>query len=113
MNLPLPKTLVAVPIEIPDDATIATLDLRELPPNWREANNPECIQRGSAWIRSRSSLALRVPSAVNSEEWNILLNPAHADISRCRVSDPVELAHDRRIFSPFPAGRRGRTKPSR
>jgi RES domain-containing protein len=51
---------------------------KQLPANWRDYPPPAEIQQiGTAWILSRSSAVLSVPSAVTPEERNYLLNPEH------------------------------------
>jgi RES domain-containing protein len=94
----LPKSLVAVRITIPHGARITTISMRELPATWREIDNPECIAIGSNWIESREGLVLRVPSAANSLEENVLLNPLHSDIDKCEVSEPVPIVFDPRVI---------------
>ena len=95
----LPKSLVAVSIRIPEDAGIRRVAAAELPKNWREIDSPRCVALGSAWIESCSELVLRVPSAANSIEENILLNPLHPDIRRCQTGEPIPLAFDPRIVA--------------
>jgi RES domain-containing protein len=97
----LPKSLVAVRIEVPDDASVTRVDANSLPPDWREVGNTFCIALGSDWIRSAAGLVLIVPSAVNPLERNILLNPVHPDIARCSLGDLVDVEHDRRLIAFF------------
>jgi len=96
----LPKSLVAIRIEIPDDAAVHEIAIADLPNNWFEIGNAQCVALGSAWIRQGRKLALRVPSATNPLERNILLNPAHAGIARCSVSRPIAVHFDDR-FAPL------------
>lgn len=95
----LPKSLVAVRITIPDGATVTTIAKSLLPRGWQEVDNRECIEIGSEWIESRKSLVLRVPSAANSLEDNLLLNPQHPDIAACSVASPTALGFDPRLIS--------------
>ena len=56
---------------------------------------------GDRWVAERSSLALRVPSAVLGVESNFLLNPVHPDCAAVAVGAPRPFRFDRRLF---PAG---------
>lgn len=94
-----PKRYVIVSVDIPDDAPLESVPLHRLPHDWRSFYNPECIRIGSDWIRAASHLVLRAPAAVNPLDANILLNPAHPDIKRCRVGRPVDVAFDPRLIS--------------
>lgn len=37
------------------------------------------------WTRAQETLALRVPSAVVEQEWNVLLNPLHPDMPHVTI----------------------------
>lgn len=82
----VPDDLVAMRIEMPDEAPVQKVAVEDLPRGWsREPDHPACIEIGDRWAAEVQSLALRVPSAVVPEESNILLNPAHPDARRLRV----------------------------
>jgi RES domain-containing protein len=53
---------------------------------------------GDSWVRSRSPLALVVPSVVLQAEDNVLVNPAHLQIDRVGVFPPEPVAFDRRLL---------------
>lgn len=70
------------------------------PKSWRIYPYGQSTQRfGSAWARSRRSVALRVPSAVVPGEFNYLLNPEHPDFARLRVSAAEPFSFDPRLPS--------------
>jgi RES domain-containing protein len=76
----LPDDLYSVMATIPDAGSSEELTIANLPKNWRDYPAPASLRDiGSAWIREQRSLILIVPSAVNPEEKNILLNPLHAE----------------------------------
>lgn len=52
---------------------------------------------GDDWLRWRSASLLRVPSAVVPETWNWLLNPAHPQARRLRISWARRYAWDSRL----------------
>lgn len=68
------------------------------PRSWRTYPYSISTQRyGSAWARSRQSVALRVPSAVVPGEFNVLLNPEHPGFGRLRISAPTPFRFDPRL----------------
>ncbi|MFN9660505.1 MAG: RES family NAD+ phosphorylase, partial [Cyanobacteriota bacterium] len=72
--LQAPDDLRLLGLELPDDLAIETLDLTQLPNDWRSLPAPESTQSiGSAWLERRSSVALRVPSVIVAMESNVLL----------------------------------------
>lgn len=66
-------------IDVPDNE-ILEADMSKLPANWAdEIAPPELALYGDAWFDAKSSIALRVPSALSPVEYNFLLNPEHPD----------------------------------
>ncbi len=93
-----PRDWVAVPAEIPDGVRIETIDVGDLPTNWREYPAPHGVQRiGTRWAESCRCAALWVPSVVVPEERNLLLNPTHADFRRIRIGEPRPFHLDARL----------------
>ena len=67
-------------VHIPDELTVETIALRDLPDNWADYQNFDvCQQQGENWLLAGTSVVLRVPSVIVPQEWNYLLNPAHPD----------------------------------
>ena len=95
----VPSDLVALTIEIPDDAPLARVTPRQLPADWvRVIDHPACQATGDAWARRGAELALRVPSAPIVEEENVLVNPRHPDAARVRVVATRRFAFDPRLL---------------
>jgi len=92
-----PADLLMAEAALPDDS-VETLDAGLLPAGWRELNSLFCRDLGSAWAVSCRSLALQVPSAVVDGDWNLLLNPRHADFSKVRIAAPKPFRYDERMF---------------
>ena len=68
------------------------------PSTWAEfPYRPEVQQVGAAWLRSRASLGMRVPSALCRDECNVLLNPAHPDYAVLQLVALRPLHIDERI----------------
>ncbi len=93
----LPDDLISIEAELPDDA-MTRLDLKTLPKTWRDLPGPAALQElGDTWARSGTSAALVVPSAIVPTEWNVLLNPLHADIAKLRRLGSAPFAFDPRM----------------
>jgi RES domain-containing protein len=64
-------------------------DRRELHSGPIGTNNPRrraTHRLGSEWIAYGAAVALRVPSVMIPEEWDIFLNPARSDFSKVCIS---------------------------
>jgi RES domain-containing protein len=72
--------------------------LSSLPEHWREHDDPETQRFGDGWIRSGRSAGLVVPSVLIEGEWNVLLNPAHADAKKIRIVEMKPFRFDERMF---------------
>jgi len=92
-----PDDLLIAGASIPDEL-IEKLDSAMLPRTWRKLNNETCRDLGSNWAASGRSLALRVPSAVVEEEWNVLLNPKHNEFARVEIAKAAPFHFDERMF---------------
>ena len=95
----LPDDYVSIEVDLPDP--LEEVDVRALPGNWRKAPGPAALMDiGSKWAKSGRSLALRVPSVIVPEEWNVLLNPKHADMLKIATRAPRKLTFDPRLRKP-------------
>lgn len=91
---------VAFMVLIPT-TVVRELDLTALPPGWRSWPAGEATKAmGTAWVNTRKSAALKVPSAIMplGRCHNYLLNPAHADFRRIRVEKPQDFTFDPRMW---------------
>lgn len=71
---------------------------RDLPPDWHADPEPaSTVAIGEAWLKSKASLLLRVPSVVVPQGYNYLLNPAHPDRDRVVIDGPHPLRFDARL----------------
>ena len=52
---------------------------------------------GTAWAKGASTLLARVPSVVVEEEFNVLINPMHPDLSLVRVRKVRRWLYDGRL----------------
>lgn len=59
----------------------AVREVGALPDDWSQhPYRPHVQAIGDEWVRTGTSLALRVPSALSPRECNVLINAAHADV---------------------------------
>ena len=94
-----PVDLVAVEIEIPPGVRIDSVNVTELPRNWRAfPAPPELAAIGARWLRDARTVALVVPSAAVPLERNVILNPAHADFTAIRLGPLEPFTFDPRLW---------------
>lgn len=85
-----------------DESLVIPMDFALLPTNWRSYPAPPELQLlGDNWIKSGSSLILRVPS-VMAEQSNYLINPDHPDFSKLAISSAKPFEFDTRLFNRKP-----------
>ena len=91
--------LVAISAEVPEDVRVSRIDIGKLPRNWRSHPPPSALAAiGRGWLTRADTAVLAVPSAIVPVEWNYLLNPAHPDFSRIRISRPFNFEFDERMW---------------
>jgi RES domain-containing protein len=80
---PLPPNRYLVKVTVPAAAWAAAIELEgSTLVGWdAEPAGKASLDWGAAWLTSRKWLLARMPSVVVSEEVNVLVNPAHADIA--------------------------------
>jgi RES domain-containing protein len=85
--------LTAVQIELPPEAGV-----EDLSDDFAGLDDMALTRRhGDNWVRERRSLALRVPSLVVRQEWNLLVNPEHPEMARVRVLRQEPFVFDPRL----------------
>lgn len=90
----LPYQLITV--EIPDQH-IEELSSDVLKDDWR--HEPFITREiGSKWLKSLTALALKVPSVLNEDNSNYLINPAHADFGQVKITSTKEISFDQRLW---------------
>jgi RES domain-containing protein len=93
-----PNDFVSIEGEIGDELEIGRVETKGLPARWYETRNEALRRFGDEWVRAGKTVALLVPSAVIRGEWNVLLNPAHADFRKIRLQEPRPFEFDARMF---------------
>jgi RES domain-containing protein len=98
----LPNDYVLISIWMPDlnekgESTITKLT--KLPANWRSYPFPkETQQAGDSFLEKAKTLALQVPSAAVTEDFNFIINPLHPDARQVKITDVRPYVFDQRLF---------------
>ena len=83
--------------EIPDD-NILTMEVKDLPINWKEESATEVLKKmGDRFIKDNQYLVMKVPSVIVEEEYNIVLNPNHAQSEKVRLIGKRIFRFDKRF----------------
>jgi RES domain-containing protein len=99
-GLPLNRYLVR--IDIPDDVWAAAerLDASTAPVGWDALPAGRAsIAYGTAWLASKRSACLMVPSIITPEERNVLINPSHSDAVRITAKKVRKWLYDLRLLA--------------
>jgi len=94
----LQNNMLLVKIEIPDKIEIQSVPDSILIKGWDGfpfAN--ETANFGTSFLRAKKYLALKVPSVIIPDEFNIILNPLHPEIHECKVISETPFLFDKRI----------------
>jgi RES domain-containing protein len=89
---------VLLAIDVPDDASIERIEIADLPEDWDRYPAPGILSSiGDDWVKERTSLLLEVPSVASPYERNVLINPVHSAIARCKLSIEGPYVFDGRL----------------
>lgn len=92
------RTWCRIKLQIPEE-NILELTPDMLPPGWDEFPAPQLLQKtGDRFVQHGKYLGLKIPSAVEPEEWNYLLNPAHPGFKKIKVVEQTLLTIDKRLL---------------
>lgn len=95
----LPTSRYLVRIDVPDEIWSARIVQTAPPVGWdAEPAGLFSVQAGDAWLASRASALMSVPSVIVPDEWNVLINPAHPDAARLRATMVKRWQYDPRCF---------------
>ena len=98
INLP---EMTAVRIIIPKEASSVRIGLSDLPPDLDNAEiDRRCLALGDTWLTAQEHLSCMVPSIVVPQESNVIINPAHALMSRVRIASVERFRFDPRLATP-------------
>ncbi len=78
------------------DPSVSILDAPRLPANWK-LDHTITRKIGDEWLSSERSALFRVPSAIVTHAYNVLINPLHPDSSQIKIVARERLEFDRRL----------------
>lgn len=94
-----PADLVVATADVPDSVSRLTLQASALPPNWRGSPAPAALaELGDTFVHEARAAILVVPSVLAPDESNWLINPAHPEARKVRVSPVERFRYDSRFF---------------
>lgn len=78
--------------------SISSFSLQQLPANWNSyPHGTESQQLGTTWLKNQKHPILKVPSAVNIFEHNLLLNPALINPEQIKIVALENFTFDQRL----------------
>ncbi|HEY4326596.1 MAG TPA: RES family NAD+ phosphorylase [Mucilaginibacter sp.] len=95
----MPINYYMIAIEIPDGLSISKVNIANLPANWNSNPIVKTTQYiGDDFLKSNTHLILEVPSATVPGDYNYIINPAHHDFSRLKITSAEPFEFDSRLF---------------
>lgn len=96
----LPDDYLMLEITIPDSMVFAPeIDLATLPVDWKQFPPSISTQQiGDRFVEANEHCVLRVPSAIVKGDFNILINPQHADFFQIGITGTDDFPFDRRLI---------------
>jgi RES domain-containing protein len=93
--------LVMVTYDVPERTDFSSIGLDQLPKDWRRREGFTQL-RGDVWHRSRSTLLLKVPSAIvplkDSPDVNVMINHNHPGVIDIKICSTEPFALDQRLL---------------
>ena len=84
---------------MPDNLSLQKLTTADLPDNWNVFLPPNLTQAvGDKFISNNKYCLLQIPAAVTQGDFNILINPYHAEFSNINIIAREKFPFDERIF---------------
>ncbi len=94
----IPDSMHLLKLFIPDDSPIGMIREDDLPGSWRQYPAPNILaEKGTHWALENETVALRVPSVLVPDEWNLLLNPNHSNFAGIRIESISPFQIDSRF----------------
>lgn len=90
---------MSITITIPVGLTVQAYQADELTEGWNVSDYEVSQAVGEKWLIEGKAVALIVPSVLYPVERNVVLNPAHPEIARISVGEPLEVGWDERLFA--------------
>lgn len=85
-------------IQLPTIIDWLMVESNHLPKNWRDFRNyQDCQKIGDDWFDAAKDLALKVPSAVVPENFNVVINTLHPAYKKVKLIDVLGFYPDERL----------------
>lgn len=85
-------------IQIPDNLEIEIIDVKNLKPEWQKIENyTYCQSMAVAWFSNGNTVILKVPSVLIKNEFNFVINPAHKDFKKIKLTGVEDFIFDSRF----------------
>ena len=98
-DLPLNKFLIRIEVPEPVWRGHRKLTPADLPVGWNAIPEGKVsLDVGDVWLRDAAVALLVVPSAIVPEEYNVLINPLHADAAAIKAVKERPWFYDQRLF---------------
>jgi RES domain-containing protein len=95
----LPDDYMIMTIYIPDDISMTKLNSSDLPADWNKFPYPSTTQGiGDKFITENLHCVLQIPSSVTEGDYNLLINPHHAEFKRIQLITVRKFVFDQRLF---------------
>jgi RES domain-containing protein len=95
----IPSDYMMVTIFIPSAVSIQKLTILDLPDDWNTFPHPHTTQAiGDNFIAQNKYCILQIPSAVTQGDFNLLINPNHAQFKTIKIMEVSKFPFDKRIF---------------
>lgn len=96
------KTYMIITLNIPDNASMAEIDINQLSKDWDSFNAlPDTRTIGDRFFHAAKSLILKVPSVLMPEEYNFVLNPLMPAMKEVEIINKRKLAFNDRLLQDF------------
>jgi RES domain-containing protein len=85
-------------IDLDPALTVLSLTAEALPKNWHHFPHPLATQKiGDQWLREGKQAILKLPSAVNTYDFNYLINPLLLGANQVNLNEPQDFNFDLRL----------------
>ena len=86
-------------VEFDEHLVLSVEEFTALPDEWSASPPPLAIQKiGDDWVKSKTSVVLRVPTSILPVESNYLINAGHPDFAKIKLGEPQRFAFDKRLY---------------
>lgn len=94
------QNLALIELQLPKTNLFDTISLNDLPKDWYKFPAPyELNSIGDKFLKEGKFLGLKVPSAIVTEEHNILLNPLHSMFKEVKIIKQKKYVVDNRLYA--------------